>query len=844
LPTRAATLYAIAAGIGAAGVSALAATGGVALFESQTRTHLESALESGDSWLRIKVDGTIAVLSGEAPSVAARRAALTRLGAVRNGLMMLDTTTSRDGPAPGRAEPGPEPLAELALRILLNDGELTLIGEIPRTGSDTVLAPLVDSHETVTDMTLTAEGRVPRSWGPALALAVDAAGRLQRGQVSVTPDEILVEGTVPEAALRDPALAYLAANRPEGARLLARLTAPRNVIAPFPFTARLQADGTLLVEDCAAADTGTAQMIEARVAGFGTDIDCRIGLGAPSSDWPAAVIAALDTLEAVGGGTLSIADSDVSLTGPRGMTTARFSPRTDALAQALPPAFALTATLPAPDRTRGPADLEPPRFTAVRSEDGAVRMRGDLFSDELHNKTLVLAEAHFGFDSVVDETEPRADLPTGWSARVIAGLEALGMLQHGQLEVTEQEIHVLGTSASETVEDDVRTVLAARLPEGTPTQLELWVSEELSVDQVIALPGELCAEQISLMLDGNQILFPPGEIDIAEESLAAIDRIAEVLKQCPGARFEIEGHTDSQGRESSNMALSQSRADAVVTALLERGVDMVFLYATGYGETRPIADNDTEEGRARNRRIAFRLVTDEAENGPGAEAPADGATAEGSVMAEADGEDEDALSDETGTVTTRASVGPTPIIETTTADAADGEVGATALSVEDDTLDSSGHDDDGGDDTDGDAELGDISDHTDFHGDEAGEEDGEEDGAELARADGDIASDAEAEAQAPDEPATDTAASDGASGSDADADAAPASDPDESEDPTAAEDGGDDAPDEAGADIDADADSDGEAEPDASSEEDDTRTYSGVGPGRPRARPEDLPAVD
>ena len=65
MPTRAATLYAIAAGIGAAGVSALAATGGVALFESQTRTHLESALESGDSWLRIeaslvvKQDGTV-----------------------------------------------------------------------------------------------------------------------------------------------------------------------------------------------------------------------------------------------------------------------------------------------------------------------------------------------------------------------------------------------------------------------------------------------------------------------------------------------------------------------------------------------------------------------------------------------------------------------------------------------------------------------------------------------------------------------------------------------------------------------------------------------------------------
>ncbi|MEM9267805.1 MAG: OmpA family protein, partial [Pseudomonadota bacterium] len=72
------------------------------------------------------------------------------------------------------------------------------------------------------------------------------------------------------------------------------------------------------------------------------------------------------------------------------------------------------------------------------------------------------------------------------------------------------------------------------------------------------------------------------------------------------------GHTDSQGRESSNMALSQSRADAVVDALLTQGLDTVYLRAVGFGETQPIADNETEDGRAQNRRIAFRLLEDEA----------------------------------------------------------------------------------------------------------------------------------------------------------------------------------------------------------------------------------------
>ncbi|MSU91315.1 OmpA family protein [Rhodobacteraceae bacterium 2CG4] len=768
MPTRAAIYYAIAAGIGAAGASALAATGGVALFEAQTRAHLESTLESADSWLSIAVDGTTVILSGEAPDVAARRAALTRLGAVRNGLVMIDATSSGTGATAPQDATKPAPLADVALRILLNGDEITLIGEIPRPSGDDPLAPLTGRRgAAVTDMTLPAEGRVPEAWAPALALALDAAGALHRGQVSVRPGEVVIDGTVAEPGARDNALARLAAERPRGTRLLARLSAPREVIAPFPFTARLQADGTLLVEDCAAPDDAAAAAIRARAAELGTEIDCRIGLGAPSEAWPEAVLAALDTLSGLGGGSLEMADSDVRLTGPAGLAPARFADRAEALTAALPPAYALTATLPPPDRERGPADVQPPQFSAVRSEDGAVRMRGDLFADKLQEQALVLAEAHFGFDTVVDETEPRADLPAGWSARVVAGLEALGRLQHGQLEITEDEIFVTGTSASEKVEDEVRAVLAARLPDDAATRLELFVSEDLSVANSIALPGELCAEQISLMLEGDQILFPPGETGISEESLPSIDRIAEVLKKCPGARFEIEGHTDSQGRESSNMALSQTRAEAVLAALLERGVDMVFLYATGYGETRPIADNGTEEGRAQNRRIAFSLRT---EQDDAADVPVSDA-GDGSVMAEgaaqAPGDD---------TVTTRASAGPTPIVESTTAETADGDVARTALSVADETLDGSGDEADadeqaaGAGDTDPDG----ISDHSEFHA---------------------------------------------AAGPDATTDETPDETPD--------------AEAETGTEADAPTDTDEAA-----------HDTGDVGPGRPRARPEDLPAVD
>ena len=77
--------------------------------------------------------------------------------------------------------------------------------------------------------------------------------------------------------------------------------------------------------------------------------------------------------------------------------------------------------------------------------------------------------------------------------------------------------------------------------------------------------------------------------------------------------MEIGGHTDSQGRETMNLNLSQQRADAVLNGLLARGVLTSNLTAKGYGETVPIADNGTEEGREENRRIEFVLVKETSE---------------------------------------------------------------------------------------------------------------------------------------------------------------------------------------------------------------------------------------
>ena len=90
------------------------------------------------------------------------------------------------------------------------------------------------------------------------------------------------------------------------------------------------------------------------------------------------------------------------------------------------------------------------------------------------------------------------------------------------------------------------------------------------------------------------------------ESEGIIAAIADILRQCPGASFEVSGHTDSQGDDQYNQGLSERRAQAVADYLVSHGANAGNLTVKGYGESHPVADNGTEGGRAANRRVELR----------------------------------------------------------------------------------------------------------------------------------------------------------------------------------------------------------------------------------------------
>jgi outer membrane protein OmpA-like peptidoglycan-associated protein len=97
--------------------------------------------------------------------------------------------------------------------------------------------------------------------------------------------------------------------------------------------------------------------------------------------------------------------------------------------------------------------------------------------------------------------------------------------------------------------------------------------------------------------------FDSGQASLRAEARANLDRVVDFVQQHPGRAVLIEGHTDGQGSANANQVLSQRRAEAVRAALVEDGVDAARLSAVGVGEDRPVADNGSPDGRARNRRV-------------------------------------------------------------------------------------------------------------------------------------------------------------------------------------------------------------------------------------------------
>ncbi|MGH8780402.1 OmpA family protein [Paraburkholderia sp.] len=257
-----------------------------------------------------------------------------------------------------------------------------------------------------------------------------------------------------------------------------------------------------------------------------------------------------------------------------------------------------TTILPA---TPAPAAANPRTTTATDVPPAANAVPGQVVvggkvPDEA-TKAAVLSRLRdtYGAGNVVDQIEVGdVATPPNWASNVqkLIGPQ-LKQISKGQLKIDGTSIEVKGEVHNESQRQQLASDMANAL---NPTYtirngLRVSASEQGVLDQTLA---------------NRTIEFETGSATLTPQGRAILDQMAAVLAKLTTRTVEIIGHTDNAGNRTSNITLSQARADAVKGYLVARGISPQQLTTTGVGPDQPIASNDTTDGRARNRRIEFR----------------------------------------------------------------------------------------------------------------------------------------------------------------------------------------------------------------------------------------------
>lgn len=562
---------------------------------------------NGHEWVDVDVNGLQVRLSGTATDEATRFNALKLAGTVVNAARVVDAM------AVDSVDPIKVP--RFSIEILRNNDGVSLIGLVPaamdRSTMRSAIRFLAGNVE-VTDLLDEADYPIPEGLEQAVEFGFVALAKLPKSKISVTAGQVEITATLARADEKRRVENDLLRRVPEDIELALRISSPRPVIAPFTLRFLIDENGVRFDACSAHTEAGRERILAAAIkAGLTGDAECRLGLGLPSPDWPEAAVAAIEALDKVGSGAVTLSDASVSLVAPSTTSHESFNVAARDLEAALPDIFSLDAVRLDPVIRDELSDGDgPPEFLATKSPEGLLQLRGRVTDAWLREAVEGYALAYFPGIEVLPAMRLDQSLPDGWAGRIFAGLEALSLLSYGFVIVQPEFLDLRGTSGDPDAKADASRILSTQLGPGENFAIKIVHREPPRLQNDLPSPQE-CVDSINAILAKNKVVFAPGSGEIEAVSLSTINRIAKLLVDCSDVPMEIAGHTDSQGRESMNLELSQHRAEAVLVALQSRRILTGNLTPVGYGESEPIEDNDTEEGREANRRIEFRLILPE-----------------------------------------------------------------------------------------------------------------------------------------------------------------------------------------------------------------------------------------
>ena len=275
-----------------------------------------------------------------------------------------------------------------------------------------------------------------------------------------------------------------------------------------------------------------------------------------------------------------------------GRRACRRSGRAALAALAVLVAGAAAAQAPAPASAGAPA-----RAAAAPAAQKVV-VSGTVPDEATRIGILSRVRELYGADRVVDQLGVGPlGAPPHWNEQVQKLLTTdLKRVSQGQLRIEGNVVEIVGSVDSAQTQSQIVRGLTTRLDNPTYT-----VRDALRVSG----GGQ---QALDTAMANRIVEFETGNATLTAEGQRVLDDLLPVLRTLQGRRFEIVGHTDSDGARAQNLVLSAARAETVKAYLVQRGIPEGALSTSGVGPDRPVADNATPQGRARNRRIEFRVL--------------------------------------------------------------------------------------------------------------------------------------------------------------------------------------------------------------------------------------------
>ena len=472
----------------------------------------------------------------------------------------------------------------------------TLSGVAPSIETRTAIARAATSllpGRMIVDQMGIARGAPTGDFAAATAYALNELGRLAKGRVAIVDGAYTINGEATSTQAYEAAIAA-ARSLPAGLTLArADILAPE--VKPFVWAARNEGGAITLT---GMAPTGIAREAIADAAGklfAGRTIVNQMGIarGAPEGDFVAAASAAMSELGKLATGEARLTDGRLSISGEAAADVTNDVVAASARARLAAPFDVASVDIKE-------MNIKPYVFNLAKT-DGKVTLSGYAPDEKARQELLGAAKAAFFQDAIEDGLKIGKGAPANMVAALKSMFGPMARMSSGSLVVTDGDVQIDGHAIYAKAVDQIKTALSGALPAG-------FRIGGAHVD--VAPPGPAiapaqCQPLFNGLLDKGKILFETGSANLSKESLAVLDHLVDLAGRCRDADIEVAGHTDSVGSPDSNLELSRRRAAAVVAYLDDAGIETTRIASQGYGQTKPIASNDTAEGRAQNRRIEF-----------------------------------------------------------------------------------------------------------------------------------------------------------------------------------------------------------------------------------------------